>query len=631
MMLLNAIVLLGLAGPAFGHPARGSPQISKRAAMLNSHRFNTVSSYTTLNRSLSLESKTTSRRREEPTDYVQIATLKLREVAPQAAFRLLDDFYVGTNGVAHAHFQQTVDGIDVDNARFKVNVLKDGTILSFGSSFVQEAAESSVSVKRADLSTTPLAAFQRAVELLDLPIEGTATASADPTDGEIYAIKGVKGTVAEPLAKLAYVQVDGFVTLAWRIETETETNWLHTYIDAATGQEVTGVIDFTNTATYEVYPWGVLNPDEGPRETIADPEDTASSPFGWHSDGSQEYTSLRGNNAFVTISDGGSSPSSPDLLFSYPYSPAMTDPKSYTNASATQGYYTVNKYHDILYALGFDEAAGNFQAENNGEGGAGGDALELVIQAQSGTALISVPADGRSPKLTMGGRWPGNPVRDSAFDATVLLHEYTHGVNQRLVGGPASAGCLSGMVGLSIDEGYADFLPTLLRVKEGDTRATDYTIADWSTGQAIGLRSHYVSTSLETTPLTFGSLNNLVNTGGFDLATVWAATLYDVFWNMADEHGIGDVNAVVLDDQGVPKGARYLLLKLILDGNALVPCNPHHLQVRDGLLEADRVLTGGANRCAIWKGFARRGFGEDAVVGSGTRGRVNGFAVPSDC
>lgn len=68
----------------------------------------------------------------------------------------------------------------------------------------------------------------------------------------------------------------------------------------------------------------------------------------------------------------------------------------------------------------------------------------------------------------------GEPHRDSAFDSTVLLHEYMHGVTVRLVGGPAASGCLGGNDGLSLNEGYSDFVPTLLRVKAGDTRSRDY-------------------------------------------------------------------------------------------------------------------------------------------------------------
>lgn len=378
-----------------------------------------------------------------------------------------------------------------------------------------------------------------------------------------------------------------------------------------------------------------MNPDEGSRQLIANPEDAPSSPFGWHSDGTQNSTTLSGNNAFVTIGPATSNktvPSSPSLLFSYPYSPATTDWQTYVYASATQTFYTINKFHDILYALGFDEAAGNCQVSNNGKGGRAGDPVEIIVHSSYPYAMILVPADGKSPRLTMGvWNWTGTPARDSAFDSTVLLHEYMHAVTGRLVGGPATDSCLSGDDGLSVNEGYSDFVPTLLRVKAGDTRSTDYTIADWATGKAVGLRSHYISTSLDTTPLTYESLNDPASRDGFDLATVWAVALYEVFWNLVDTYGIGDVDKVTLGADGVPQGARYLLLKLILDSDALLPCSSNHLQARDAILQADRVLTGGANKCAIWKGFAKRGFGQDAVRGTGSQGRVNGFDVPSGC
>lgn len=379
-------------------------------------------------------------------------------------------------------------------------------------------------------------------------------------------------------------------------------------------------------------PWGILNPDEGSRQLIVDPEDSTSSPLGWHNDGAQSYTTPRGNQ-IVTSTPSGSPPSSPSLIFSYPYSPSTADYASYIPASTAQGFYTTNRFHDILYALGFDEAAGNFQVTNHGKGGRENDPIQLSVQAGiGGGGVITTPVDGTSPRLTMY-LFSGTPHRDATFDSTILLHEYMHAVSARLVGGPGTAGCFSnGNDGLSLTEGFSDFVPTLLRVKLDDTRAdSDYTIAEWSTNTPLGLRSHYISTSDTRSPLTFATMNTLGG-GGFDLATLWANALYEVFWNLADVHGIGHVDDVSLDAAGVPQGgARYLLLKLILDSQALTPCRPNHLQARDALVQADEILTGGVNRCAIWKGFAKRGFGTDAVRGSGTTSRVNGFAVPQGC
>ena len=42
------------------------------------------------------------------------------------------------------------------------------------------------------------------------------------------------------------------------------------------------------------------------------------------------------------------------------------------------------------------------------------------------------------------------PVRDAALENDIVIHEYTHGLNNRLVGG-GTARCLTGL-----DEGMAD-------------------------------------------------------------------------------------------------------------------------------------------------------------------------------
>lgn len=43
------------------------------------------------------------------------------------------------------------------------------------------------------------------------------------------------------------------------------------------------------------------------------------------------------------------------------------------------------------------------------------------------------------------------------------------------------------------------------------------------------------------------------------------------------------------------------------------------IQARDAILDADVALTGGANKCAIWTAFAKRGLGSGAVYSSTKR------------
>jgi extracellular elastinolytic metalloproteinase len=58
-------------------------------------------------------------------------------------------------------------------------------------------------------------------------------------------------------------------------------------------------------------------------------------------------------------------------------------------------------------------------------------------------AFLTLP-DGESPFMEMFIWDYTRPRKDSAMDFGVVAHEYTHGVSNRLTGGPSSIGCLSG-------------------------------------------------------------------------------------------------------------------------------------------------------------------------------------------
>jgi hypothetical protein len=72
-------------------------------------------------------------------------------------------------------------------------------------------------------------------------------------------------------------------------------------------------------------------------------------------------------------------------------------------AAITQLFYVNNWLHDSFYDAGFDEQAGNAQADNYGRGQLGGDSLRAEAQDFSGTnnANMSTPADGGQPRMQM--------------------------------------------------------------------------------------------------------------------------------------------------------------------------------------------------------------------------------------
>lgn len=178
------------------------------------------------------------------------------------------------------------------------------------------------------------------------------------------------------------------------------------------------------------------NPSEGPRTVQIDPWDKTASPFTWNGDGDQNYSTTRGNNAIAQSNPSGDHayldnfrPYSKDCNFEYPYDLSMSPPESYINASVVQLFYTVNAYHDLLYALGFKEKAGNFQWNNNGNGGRDHD--YVIVNTQDGGGIngadFATPPDGQPARMRMTVWDESSPFRDGSFDAGIVIHEYTHG------------------------------------------------------------------------------------------------------------------------------------------------------------------------------------------------------------
>lgn len=198
-------------------------------------------------------------------------------------------------------------------------------------------------------------------------------------------------------------------------------------------------------------------------------------------------------------------------------------------------------------------------------------------------------------------------------------------VSNRLTDGPANSNCLNALESGGMGEGWGDFMATAIRLKAGDTRATDYPMGAWVSNTPAGIRKYLYSTSLTTNPHTYTDLNALTEV--HSIGTVWATMLYEVLWNLIDRHGKNDAPRPSFDGDGVPTDGKFLAMKLVMDGMALQPCNPNFIQARDAILDADRALTGGENACEIWTAFAKRGLGSSARYSS-TR-RTGSTSVPS--
>lgn len=274
----------------------------------------------------------------------------------------------------------------------------------------------------------------------------------------------------------------------------------------------------SRVVTKENSEWGINDPDEGSRTVLTNPWDLDDSPLTWHNDGDETYDTTRGNNAIAQVDPKGETcgysdscyldnyrPESTSYDFEYDYDPSISDPADYYDASVTQLFYTANTYHDLLYELGFTEATYNFQIDNEGKGGTGNDYVILNAQDGAGTnnADFSTPPDGKPGRMRMYLWTQSKPYRDGSFEAGVIIHEYTHGVSTRLTGGGSNSGCLSGTESGGMGEGWGDFMATAIRLKETDTRETDYSIGAWVYNNPAGIRAYLYSTDLTTNPLVF--------------------------------------------------------------------------------------------------------------------------------
>lgn len=177
--------------------------------------------------------------------------------------------------------------------------------------------------------------------------------------------------------------------------------------DFRTQQQVFSFLAPDN-ASYNVFPLPIEAPSFGARSIVSNPWILASSPEGWHSDGTNHYTITRGNNvhAYEDTADADAPGFSPDggltRNFNFPYSTNGT-PTANQSAAITNLFYMNNKVHDIFYKFGFTESARNFQQNNFGLGGVGNDYVKAEAQDGGGTnnANFATLADGINGVMQM--------------------------------------------------------------------------------------------------------------------------------------------------------------------------------------------------------------------------------------
>jgi len=302
-----------------------------------------------------------------------------------------------------------------------------------------------------------------------------------------------------------------------------------------------------------------------------------------------------------------------------------------------------NRLHDFSYQLGFTEETWNAQQSNFGRGGAEAD--PEIGKAQSGARLgyrdnanQYTPPDGVAPWSNMylwqpiaGGAYV--PCVDGDFDGTVIGHEYTHMITNRMVAGPDSG--LSGYQARGMGESWSDlvameYLFELGKRPKGDT---PYVTGAYVTGDdRTGIRNYDMSrSSLNYSNVGYDVVGLSVHSEG----EIWSATNYTLRQAFIDRYGAGtpalqrscaDGDTPVTECPGNRRWVQLVFDSLLVPATGSVSM----LDMRDAMLVADRLRFDGDNQMLIWDAFARRGMGENAVSdGADDVDPAPDFASPS--
>jgi extracellular elastinolytic metalloproteinase len=330
------------------------------------------------------------------------------------------------SGVTHVNVNQRFRDREVFGAHATVNVDDSGSVIFAGGSLERGLREDASSAR-----LDPVAAVEAAADELGLEEPGRLRVLRSSIGAARRTVVSEGGISDEPIpARLGWQPTKTGLRLAWQVTIDDSASdhlWNAT-VDAETG-DLLRKADWTSHASpnpvndgsrYRVFEFPKGDPNDGDRTLAVTPADALASPFGWHDTNAAagpEFTRTQGNNVHAytdrdsnNLPDPGSDANGgPTLTFDFVADYFNEQPQTYPDASVTNLFYWCNMVHDLTYQYGFDEASGNFQVNNYGRGGVGGDDVRCEAQDGSGTnnANFSTPAmDGGRPRMQMF-LWPG--------------------------------------------------------------------------------------------------------------------------------------------------------------------------------------------------------------------------------
>jgi extracellular elastinolytic metalloproteinase len=331
------------------------------------------------------------------------------------------------DNITHLRFEQIIDGLRVQGSYVKAAVSASGELIQVIDRTVPVGSVAAASVNEHDALA---AAFAQ------LGYEPGATAFER----------------APSVERVAYADEFGSLHAGFVVETWTTVgNQLDHTLVGGSG-EIVSIEHLTANDRYNVF---IEDPGKG-AQTIVTVGITPQSPQGWLGTGAQTTQNISGNNAHAYLDTdannapdnlaGATSVTNGDFITvaDLTVTPATVGNR---NVAVQNLFYLNNTMHDVLYSHGFTEAAGNFQINNFGNGGAGNDPVNAEAEDGSGldNANFATPADGSSPRMQMF-LWSGN-----SGDAFVTVGTTDNPAFSSAFGTPVSAAGVAGALAIVVD------------------------------------------------------------------------------------------------------------------------------------------------------------------------------------
>jgi hypothetical protein len=584
------------------------------------------------------------------------ANRELLGLTPRAA-QALDVVTVAPLGAGAAVvMQQRFGNLVAGHDGILVVGVRDGSVLSVSGSLARDAAQPAPAQLTANEA--------RRIAVRDASVAASAVQSVDlvavPTPSgarAAYNVLLIDGNRAEPVGLSTFVDArDGSILVREDL------------VDHATDDpewevfQVSPPVDYSSSDTRARW---CFTPLAGCDEVVG----TSASPRAWDiptSNQKQSSQTTNGNNSFAVHNWFSNDPFSvgtelatlrPNRDYSYPWTnqwfeqkcaPTTFDSPQRNDIDAARAnlFAMHNRMHDWSYHLGFTEATWNMQDNNfgrapkqddpeQGNAQAGGVSGGPPDFAARDNANQITPRDGRAPTTNMylwqsiAGAFYA-PCVDGDFDMTVIGHEYTHAITNRMIAGPNDG--LSSPQGMS--ESWSDLMAMEYLNEHGYAPAGEqaYTIGQYVTSDPVaGIRNYNMSDS----PLNYSSVDyDFVGLQVHASGEVWSATNFDIRSAMVAKYGAGTPALQKSCANGAtpvtscPGNRRWA--QLVFDSFLLMAQSQEsQVDARDALLAADQIRFGGADLDILWNAFARRGLGEGAVSnGAGDPNPTPSFASP---